>query len=321
MDIENKMSALYNVLPAFYPSNTVCPLNQFGLLRVTGDDGEDFLNRLVTCQLEPQKKQPQLCALCNPKGRVLACFTVFYKDQNIYLMMPHELVDIILQRLKMYVLTAKVELSNASNDLVGMGYIGSRPAQISDNNILLLQAPGLLPRYFIYASKPQIEQAWQQARIAGYDTKYDTNMGIDDHWHYANIACGIPHIYPSTIEKLTPQMINLDLIDAVSFSKGCYPGQEVVARTHYLGKAKRRCYLFSATDDSDRDVEGVGASVYHPDYDEACGIVVDNCNYAPGCSLGLISIRTEVADKPGLYVKIQNDEVLPLQIEQRPSLP
>jgi len=283
----------------------VCPLDGLGLLRIHGDDTEEFLNRMVTCKLQPQTKQPQLCSLCNPKGRVIACFTVIYKDDDIYLQMPHELIDTVLQHLQIYVLMTKVKLSDASDDLEGIGYIGSPPKHIDDS--LLLQMPGDIPRYFSYTDTSSIPEIWQQALAAGY------TPATYDAWRYCGIACQIPHIYPPTIEKLTPQMLNLDLIDAVSFSKGCYPGQEVVARTHYLGKPKRRCYQFSATSN---DIE-IGASVYHSNHKETCGIVVDTCKLSPDNSLGLISIRTEAADIAGLYIKTQDDKSIALHIEQQ----
>ena len=109
-------------------------------------------------------------------------------------------------------------------------------------------------------------------------------------------------------------MVNLDLIDAVSFSKGCYPGQEVVARTHYLGKIKRRCYLFSAASDNIK----IGDSVYHPDYDEACGLVVDSYVAASDYSLALISVQVKALTPLRLYIKTQDDQTIALQKEEMP---
>ena len=288
---------------------TVCLLDQLGLLRVGGPEAEEFLNKLVSCKLEPQENQPQLCSLCNPKGRILACFTVFYQNDAIYLQMPSELVEPTIQRLKMYILTAKVELDDVSADLSSIGYIGFIRPKIEDDSTML-QAPGHLPRYFMYASTKRIQEAWQHAMDIGYaPASYDA-------WHYSNIACGIPNIYPQTIEKLTPQMVNLDLIDAVSFSKGCYPGQEVVARTHYLGKIKRRCYLFSAASNNIK----VGDPVYHPDYDEACGLVVDSYATAPNNSFALISVQVKTLNTPQLHIKTQDDQTIALQKEEMPYI-
>ena len=295
--------------PAWLQSlpKTVCPLDQLGLLRVGGSEAEEFLGKLVSCKLEPQENQAQLCSLCNPKGRILACFTVFYQDDAIYLQMPSELVEPTIQRLKMYMLMAKVELDNVSDDLSGIGYIGFIRPKVEDNSTML-QAPGHLPRYFVYAGTDQIQSAWQHALDIGYaPASYDA-------WHYSNIACGIPNIYASTVEKLTPQMVNLDLIDAVSFSKGCYPGQEIIARTHYLGKIKRRCYLFSATGNNIK----AGDLVYHPDHNEACGLVVDSHAITANNSLTLISIQVKALDSPQLHVKTQDNQTIALQKKETP---
>ena len=285
-------------------SKTVCPLDRLGLLHIAGPEAAAFLDRLVTCKPQPTKQQSQLCALCNPKGRILSCFTVFYMDDDIYLQMPHELIDITMQRLKMYVLTAKVELNDASADLLGIGYIGSMPSGLSKGEIPR-QAPGSLPRHFVYATPDRIASLWQQATNAGYiPASYDA-------WHYSDIGCGIPNIYRSTIEKLTPQMINLDLIGAVSFSKGCYPGQEIIARTHYLGKVKRRCYIYSAKTD---DIKA-GDAVYRCDCDEACGMVVDNHALASDHSSGLVTVQINALNESALYVKTRNDPIV-LQVEK-----
>ena len=288
---------------------TVCLLDQLGLLRVGGPEAKEFLSRLVSCKLEPQNKQPQLCSLCNPKGRILACFIVFYQNDAIYLQMPSELVEPTIQRLKMYMLMAKVELDNVGDDLSGIGYIGFIRPKVEDDSTML-QAPGHLPRYFMYVRTNQIQTAWQHALDIGYaPASYDA-------WYYSNIACGIPSIYPPTVEKLTPQMVNLDLIDAVSFSKGCYPGQEVIARTHYLGKIKRRCYLFSAASNNIK----VGDPVYHTDYSEACGLVVDIYATAADDSLALISLQVKTLNTPQLYIKTQDDQTITLQTEEMPYI-
>ena len=288
---------------------TICPLDRLGLLRVTGRDAEEFLAKLVSCKLEPQKRQPQLCSICNPKGRILACFTVFYRDDAIYLQMPNELIAPTIQRLRMYVLTAKVELYDVAGDLLGMGYIGSAPSE-ADGDDTVLRAPGHLPRYFVYESAERIQTAWQQALDAGYaPAAYDA-------WHYSTIACGIPNIYTSTIEKLTPQTVNLDLLGALSFSKGCYPGQEIIARTHYLGKLKRRCYLYSAKTDAIK----IGDPIYHSDHNEACGLVVDCYVVDADYSLVLSGIQINALDTPRLYVKIQNNQNITLISEKMPYL-
>lgn len=288
---------------------TVCPLDRLGLLGIGGHDAEEFLSKLVSCKPEPSKKQAQLCSLCNPKGRILACFNVFYRNGDIYLQMPHELIEPTIQRLRMYVLTAKVEFHNVGSDLSGIAYIGSALSQPEEDE-LILKAPGHLPRYFMYATADRIQAAWQQALDDGY------TPATYDAWHYSTIGCGIPTIYPSTVEKLTPQMINLDLLGAVSFSKGCYPGQEVIARTHYLGKLKRRCYLVSAKTDAIK----VADPVYHSDYDEACGLVVDSYAMDTNYSLGLISIQIKALNTPHLYIKANNNQAIALQTEKMPYL-
>jgi len=292
----------------------ICPLDHLGLIQIRGAEAIEFLNKLVSCKLEAQNKQPQFCALCNPKGRVLSCFVVFYKDDSLYLQMPRELLEPTLQRLQMYVLMTKVELAIRA-DLLGSGIIGtSSPPESSDNPALqialkaALRAPGHLPRYFVYADVAQTRSLWRRALAAGYTPT------TSEAWHYCDIRSGLAHIYLATREKLTPQMINLDLMAAVSFSKGCYPGQEIVARTHYLGKLKRRCYLFSAASDA---LE-VAAPVYRAAHSEACGLVIDRCALASNDTLGLLSMQIAARHTPELYVKTSAGSTVMLHIEAMP---
>jgi folate-binding protein YgfZ len=152
----------------------------------------------------------------------------------------------------MYVLRSKVEISDVSDDWVRIGLTGEcaeallqpffdeLPEQVNgvqqQDGMILVRLPGTTPRFEVIGPSPQLKEIWQTA-------EGQAQPSTNALWSWYEIRAGIPTLYPQTQESFVPQMTNLQLIDGVSFTKGCYIGQEVVARMQYLGKLKRRMYL------------------------------------------------------------------------------
>lgn len=225
------------------------PLNDMGLIRVTGADAREFLQGQLTCDInEVTPQQARLGAYCTPKGRALALFLAFEHAEALYLHLPAERLDAILKRLSMFVLRSDVTLVDASEDLVCLGLTGNCVNELvkeipSDGlsvgqhgESTVIRMPGNAPRVMIIAdfnsSKEWLAQKADQVTLAS-----------EDFWHLMDIRAGIPAVYEATAEAFVPQMINLQQLDGISFTKGCYTGQEVVARMKYLGQLKRRMYL------------------------------------------------------------------------------
>lgn len=287
------------------PSAAVCLLNHLGLVRISGADTKQFLSNLLSCKMDEQTEHLQFCTVCNPKGRVISHFSIFYKEADIYLQMPLQLVTHLIDHLKKYVLMSKVVISDASSELTGIGYIAKPPTNLPEATSLL-RVVGRHERYIAYTTAEQVAQLLRTAKESGYTV-------MDYHaWHYCDVADAIPNIYLSTSAQFTPQMINLDLLGAISFSKGCYPGQEVIARTHYLGKLKRRAYLFAA---QSNDIE-VGIPIYTTGEDEPCGLVIDCCNTTEQHSLIFASIKIRALNT-SLYLK-QGEREVSLKVVEMP---
>ena len=235
--------------------DTCCDLSHRGLIVARGPETEAFLQGQLTCdvrQLAPERSL--IGAYCTPKGRALACFRLFRRDGDHYLELPQALLEPTIGRLGKYVLRAKTALENASASLARMGVAGRegenalaqgrltairemRPGDaLHAGAITALRLAGPFPRFELHGPAADLSAIWE--RIAGRVTPVGAGS-----WRLFDILAGTPAVYPETVEAFIPQMLNLDLMDGIGFQKGCYTGQEIVARTHYLGKLKRRMFL------------------------------------------------------------------------------
>ncbi len=223
-------------------SPVIANLDSLALIEVTGEDAHSFLQGQFCNDVDALGAESgagggcQLNAYCNPKGRVLAVIRLIRRAGGFGLIVPAELADGLLSRLKMFVLRAKVGIARQP-EIALLGLINGAEADVGDgegSGIQRVSVDGIAPRRLIIGGKPAME-SFLRARPDGMDRQPD-----DALWRLMDILSGIPQIYPPTVEAFIPQMINLDLVDGLSFTKGCYPGQEIVARLRYLGKVKQR---------------------------------------------------------------------------------
>ena len=270
---------------ALAPSQpVVCPLEHAGLIKVGGSDAQTFLHSLASNDfLELAPGKTGFGAICNPKGRMLATFLAVQHNGAYYLALPRETAGPIISHLRMFVLASKVELHNLSRDLPGIGLIGTEPPT-DDPEAVVITHPDRT-RTQVHAPQRKLAALWA-------DKTGTCAAGPSSVWHERDIRGGFAWVYAATSGKLVPQTANLDLTGGISFSKGCYPGQEVVARLHYLGKLKKRTYLFSCA----HQEVAAGDDVYHTDQTTACGIVVDFCAGDRRC-YGLAAINMADRDK------------------------
>jgi len=230
-------------------------LDQYGLIKASGADAFTFLQGQFGNDIaHVTESRHQLNCYSSPKGRMLAIFRLARIDDAYCLRMPRGIIAPTLQRLRLFVLMAKVELEDISDAWNGIGVAGPQaessltaagfarlPASVGDavvdGDSIILRVPGVAPRFEVFA-----ERAFIDALANRLNT--DLEHGGSDRWMYDEILAGIPNVFDATREAFIPQMANMQLLDGLSFKKGCYPGQEIVARMHYLGKLKRRMYRF-----------------------------------------------------------------------------
>ncbi|MDD5472384.1 MAG: folate-binding protein YgfZ [Sideroxydans sp.] len=229
----------------------LCDLSQFGLLRVSGEDSQSFLQNLLSNDIrETDNGRAQLSSFNNAKGRMLASMLVWKQGDDYELQMPRGLCEAMRKKLSMYVLRSKVKIADISDERVCIGVSGDKAlsalqglyadmptdsmsvAQANDATLIRRDAR----RMQIVTDVVRATDIWQSLSSAA------TAAG-SPCWDWLDIRAGVPFILPQTQEAFVPQMVNFELIGGINFKKGCYPGQEVVARMHYLGKAKRRMYL------------------------------------------------------------------------------
>jgi len=238
---------------AMKTSNFICDAGELGLILVTGEDAESFLQNQFSNDIgHIDESRFQLSSYSTPKGRLLAIFQIVQISNGYLLITPLSLVESLLQRLQMFVIQAKVNLANASdhfvrivlqtdnNNVTQHPLLAQQAGQVlQGETVISLQFNGINNenRYLLLCL------SFDEAKSLWEEFSQDLAVASFDAWRLSEIRAGIPVIYPQTSEEFVLQMSNLDLLDGVSFKKGCYPGQEIVARMHYLGKLKRRMFL------------------------------------------------------------------------------
>ena len=291
--------------------------DQLDVIKISGVDAETFIQGQITndITLLSEEEKSIYAGYCSPKGRLLAFFFITRIDKNYYLFCPPCISEAISKRLSMYVLRAKVEIT-CSPDNVGYFLIdGSDIQKVPDNliskpqnklqstlsnnkTISLTMLDGSKSYYLIFGDNKKISKL--------YNVIYSTEIN-PCNWNEIHIENIIPNIFNKTQDLYIPQSVNLDLIGAINFKKGCYTGQEVVARTHYLGKPKRRMYLGSVTLNknpelgSDIEVEG-----------EKVGSLVNSYKQEDNIFKVLVELRIEKIDaRP----TIDGNEILSLEMQ------
>jgi hypothetical protein len=264
---------------------------ELAIIEVAGNDSITYLQGQLTNDIKLLDTQNfQYSAHLNNKGRILATFIITKIADNIYHLITHKgIIPKILPRLKMYVLRSKVTI----NELHATNLI------YTDHKVnQSIYSMELASGNFISVVED----------ISGFTFKEINN------WHHFLIQHGICMIYPVTYEQLIPQQVNYDKMNGVSFTKGCYTGQEIVARMHYLGKAKRMMYKFIC----DAPVE-IGHSVISPSADnQEVGMVVDVINRDYDC-IGLVSIQNNYIDDAFISDNITTHQLLIQELIYRTS--
>lgn len=215
----------------------LAPLTHLAVLSVTGKDATNFLQGQTTCDIKSLvDSEPRLGAYCNAKGRTISTFIITKQQDSFLLILPSDLLDTVRKKLQMYILRADVQLTDQSAQLCIVGLYNIELKSQSN----LYKYPQL-DNGFMFISSPELTRTFCTELIQ----QQEITLLNENAWLGLDIQAGIPWLNKETTESFVPQMLNLDKLDAISFDKGCYTGQEIVARTHYLGKNKRAMYQAS----------------------------------------------------------------------------
>lgn len=266
-------------LAAARDATIVADLSHNALLAVTGDDAVAFLHGQLTNDVEKLPEgAAQWTGWCNAKGRLFATFLLVKRADGCLLMLPAALAEAVAKRLRMYVLRSKVKIEDASDRLARIGFAGKSAAVLvgrhwdhAPDPMRSVEKHGITcvalerDRFVILAPPAEAGALWDTLAA-------NAQQAGSEAWEWTSIRAGVPTVGPGTQEELVPQMANFELVGGVSFKKGCYPGQEVVARTQYRGTLKRRLVRARVAQGSPRP----GDALRTPSLGEqAAGIVVN----------------------------------------------
>jgi len=306
-------------------SDFVAPLTDLGLIAATGEDAAAFLHNQLTNDIEHlDHTQVRLAGYCSPKGRLLATILIWKSAQQIMLQLPRQIQPAVQKRLQMFVLRAKAKLADISDSHIALGLAGhavqsalsdwfaelpavpyAKLENASGTLIRMADADGM-PRYQWITDPQTAQAAWPvlAARL---------RPAAAHAWRLSEIRAGIPQITQATQEQFVPQMINYELVGGVNFKKGCYPGQEIVARTQYLGKLKRRMVAARLAAPN----VAAGAEVFsETDPQQPCGMIVNAEPASPGLTECLVEIK--LAALNGATVHLGSIDGAPLQFHSLP---
>lgn len=245
-------------------NNIICDLSYLAIIEISGTDAESFLNAQFTSNIKKlSEHQLQYSVWCNPKGQVKTTFYIFRHADNFYILLPEELKVSFLKQLSMYILRSNVQLIDQSDSLTILGLCLEK-SDVSQSDILK-QIPDVLAvlplplteteqKYSRYIIVTDIRQA-EPVRESLTEQFTESDLSV---WKSLDIQTGIPWLTQETTERFLPQMLNLDLIGALDYQKGCYPGQEIIARLHYRGELKSKLYLITCIL---KDMPEPGASI------------------------------------------------------------
>ncbi|MGM9488128.1 CAF17-like 4Fe-4S cluster assembly/insertion protein YgfZ [Ideonella sp. YS5] len=274
-------------------------LSEWGVIRAEGADAASFLQGQLTSDiLGLASGAAALAGYCSAKGRLLASFVVWSPAPEVYLLAcSADLLPATLKRLSMFVLRAKCRLTDASGELALWGVAG-RDAGLPEGPAWTVRPAGAgqavrlpdalgLPRWLVVQPAEDAAPVTAPLDLAA--------------WRWLEVASGVVRIVAATVDRFVPQMVNLELVGGVNFKKGCYPGQEVVARSQYRGTLKRRALLLALPAGAQAELKE-GQEIFHDaDPGQPAGLVALAARSPTGEQLALVEVKLALARAPGAF--------------------
>jgi hypothetical protein len=301
-------------------------LAHMGLIRFSGEDAKTFLQGQLTQDIHlVSNNQAQLAAYCDPQGNVLGLGILFLYHDAYYWQVPRDTVLPLLKRLKMFVMRSKVDCEDFSDLLPRFGYAGIHATQdivvmlneklpetayaqtyLQDpalSDIAMIRLPTTHTCAFFIGPMPALAHLWD---------KLETNaikVGTND-WQLMDLAYGMPQLSSQLTGKFTAHMLNLDRISAINFKKGCYPGQEVIARTHYRGKPSKRMMRFHTPAVISLQPSDELKVHYGDDREQTLSIIASGPDLNEGTLLLAVASIKGVEDANGVFHLASGDELV-----------
>lgn len=278
--------------PASAALSGVAELSHLGIIRVVGDDAAKFLQGQLTQDVALMSlSDARLAAFCNAKGRMQASFVVFKRaETEFFLVCNRDILAQTLKRLSMFVMRAKAKLTDASAEFLLFGLAGDAIESIAASARHAWATSHFDDKsvVFLYPGAGLTRALW----CAPVGTAVPAGVTLSpDVWAWLEVQSGIAMITQPIFEAFVPQMLNYESVGGVSFKKGCYPGQEIVARSQFRGTLKRRAYLVHGG-----LLPAVGQEVFHAsDAEQPCGLVAAWAPNPAGGFDAIVSMQTSAA--------------------------
>jgi tRNA-modifying protein YgfZ len=274
-------------------------LSDWGVIRAQGADAASFLQGQLTSDIAGLPRgAATLAGYCSPKGRLLASFIVWSPAPEEFLLAcSADVLPTTLKRLSMFVLRAKCRLEDASGEMALWGVAG-RESGLSGGDPWTVQRDGAAQA--VRLPDALAVPRWLLSQPAEADAPTPTPLAPSS-WRWLEVASGVVRIVAATVDRFVPQMVNLELVGGVNFGKGCYPGQEVVARSQYRGTLKRRTVLLALAAGG-QAVLTEGQEVFHDaDPGQPAGLVALAARSASGEQLALVEVKLALARGAGAF--------------------
>lgn len=300
-------------------SGHVVLLKQTGLLALEGEDAVSFIHGQLSNDIEHLgSSQARLAAYCNPQGRMLALFHAWKSSGKVWLTVPLDILPALQKRLQMYVLRAKVTLSDESGNMAILGIGGEKGGEALSKWFETLPSEpfgktenefGVLVRVADAFGFPRYLLTIAEKRLQVVESELSSTLSVCDEsgWTMGDIKAGVPQITLPVQDRFIPQMVNLEQAGGLSFKKGCYPGQEVIARSQYKGTVKRRMFHgmveLPFEDNPPIDVNmTAGADIVDSD-GQVCGTIVSSARRDNNRVDFLAVVQTEAIGSQALHVE------------------
>jgi len=301
-------------IPQSLPKSGVARVSHWGVIEAVGEDSITFLNSQLSNDLKQlSATQARLAAFCSAKGRMQASFVVVQRSNGaVLLLCSRDLLAATLKRLSMFVMRAKTKLRDATEDFSVFGLLGASTKALAESALAPWSAfaEGEATVVQLYAANGLPRQLWIGAADA--PSPPGSVLALAD-WHCTEVLSGIATVSAPVVDAFVPQMLNYESVGGVSFKKGCYPGQEVVARSQFRGTLKRRAYLVSTSVAEGMAGPFAGQEVFpSQDASQPCGTVVQAAHRAGAEWLALVSMQTSAAEQGTLHWGSPNGAALAL---------
>ena len=289
------MTTAASTAPAIAPTTSATALRSLGVIRAQGEDAAKFLHGQLTQDFSLLGlSEARLAGFCSAKGRLLASFVGFKRaHDDILLVCSRDLLPATLKRLSMFVLRAKARLSDASAEFQVWGLSGSA-APAGAKPWSKSGEPGAAQTIALYPSQGLPRALW--VAPAGHPPPAGDALP-EAHWAWLDVMAGVATLTQPIAEAFVPQMLNYESVGGVNFKKGCYPGQEVVARSQFRGTLKRRAYLVHGTEPLT-----AGQEVFHSDdAEQPCGSVAACAPHPNGGFDALVSLQLSALESGSVH--------------------